>query len=382
MRMLYFIFLGITLTSVSSIAQENTAIINPFRIDIDPMERLLLVNFENDPDTLYIGFEPQVFNDTINGRGHLILGWRQDGKVDVFHEPGLKPDPDKYDIAGKGLNNMIERALPGAIFEINEFGVQAYYEFQDIHGRTVVISINENNPKKSKPFGLLAPMGAAAENPSAMPLVLLHDFYFVRKKHTVMEVSIDGKQHKPDQLPIPMDWTKMSFIRYSPLPLIATLNPAYDGELTYIDVEKGEKNIRSGDYIFEFEWKDDLPSIRRIVRNNQTHPIELRFTSGFPDIKSLSDNVSLSGKFEIEGHPSTGKIIGEYTVGKKDDRITITMHPSKGWKPRPTKLSLRFLYTVAKIFRQWPTTYEWTAHIHEGDDGRYNMKSNWVRITD
>jgi hypothetical protein len=48
--------------------------INPFCIDIDPMERLLLVNFEKDPDTIYIGFEPQVFDDPINGRGHLVIG--------------------------------------------------------------------------------------------------------------------------------------------------------------------------------------------------------------------------------------------------------------------------------------------------------------------
>ncbi len=31
---------------------ENLMIHIPFNIDIDPMERLLLVNFENDPDTL------------------------------------------------------------------------------------------------------------------------------------------------------------------------------------------------------------------------------------------------------------------------------------------------------------------------------------------
>jgi hypothetical protein len=75
-----------------------------------------------------------------------------------------------------------------------------------------------------------------------------------------------------------------------------------------------------------------------------------------------------------------GMIIGEYTIGKKDDRITITMNPSKGWKPRPIKLSLRFLYTVAKIFRKWPTTYEWTAHIYEADQGGYYMNSHWERI--
>ncbi len=34
-------------------------ILNPFALSVDPMERLLLVNFEKDPDSTYIGFEPQ-----------------------------------------------------------------------------------------------------------------------------------------------------------------------------------------------------------------------------------------------------------------------------------------------------------------------------------
>ncbi len=61
----------------------------PFRIDIDPMERLLLVNFEKDRTPPNVGFEPQVFDDSINGKGHLVIEWRQDGRVDVYHQPGL-----------------------------------------------------------------------------------------------------------------------------------------------------------------------------------------------------------------------------------------------------------------------------------------------------
>lgn len=38
-------------------AQMNTRqFVNPFLIEIDPIERLLLVNFESDPDTLYARF--------------------------------------------------------------------------------------------------------------------------------------------------------------------------------------------------------------------------------------------------------------------------------------------------------------------------------------
>jgi hypothetical protein len=140
-------------------------IINPFRIDIDPMERLLLVNFERDPDTTYVGFEPQVFDDPVNGRGHLVIGWRRDGRVDVYHQTCLRLNAAKYDIAGKGLAHMVEREMAGATYEVDDFGVQAHYEFQDIHNRTVVLDIHEQNPRVRQPFGLLAPMGAARQKP-------------------------------------------------------------------------------------------------------------------------------------------------------------------------------------------------------------------------
>jgi len=354
--------------------------INPFCIDIDPMERLLLVNFEKDPDTTYVGFEPQVFDDAVNGRGHLVIGWRRDGRVDVFHQPGLHLDADKYDIAGKGLAHMMERELAGATYEVNDFGAQAHYEFEDIHNRPVVIHINEQNPKARKPFGLLAPMGAAAETPSALPLVLLHDFYFVRKRHTAFEISIAGKRHQPDALPVPMDFTWMYFTRYSPRPLIAALNPAFDGKLESVEVARGQAEVRAGDHMLTLDRAAARPAIYCITRPNPIHPIELRFTPAFPCLGTLEDGTYHGGSFEIEGHPSTGHIGGRYAVTKANARIEITMIPTQGWLPRPTKASLRFLYTVARVFRTWPTTYEWAACIQEQETGAYTMRSVWRRI--
>lgn len=353
---------------------------NPFHMNIDPMNRLLLVNFENDPDSIYIGFEPQVFDDNINGHGHLVIGWRVDGRVDVYHQSGLHLNPEKYDIAGKGLANMIESDMTEARFDINDSGVQARYQFYDIQERAIEISITESGTKKRIPFGLLAPMGNAATNPSSMPLVFLHDFYFVRKKHTQAELSINGKQHRIDNLPIPIDWTKMTFVRYSPNPLIVNFNPAADGELFSIPTEMGLNQIKNEKYNIYLNWEHDKPSIKRIIINNEKYPITLNFTNAFPNIHSLVNNSKQEGCFEIEAHPTTGKISGIYRVRKEDGIITIVMIPSGGWKPRPNKLSLRFLYSVAKIFRKWPTTYEWTAKIQEKGTTSYYIQSGWKRI--
>ena len=165
-----------SLAQNSIVNRKSDGLIFPFSIDIDPMEKLLLVNFEKDPDSVYVAFEPQEFND-----GHLIIAYRTDKKVDVYHAKSLKRDPSLYGIVGAGLNEMIPDDLEKAFFEVNEFGVQVHYQFKDILDREVEILISEKNQKKRKPFGLLAPMGDAATNPPSLPVILLHDFYFVRK---------------------------------------------------------------------------------------------------------------------------------------------------------------------------------------------------------
>ncbi len=358
---------------------QTTQMVHPFHIHIDAMERLLLINFEEDPDTTYVGFEPQVFDDPVNGTGHLIIGWRQDGRVDVFHQPGLHLDAQKYDIAGKGLADMVERDIVGA-YEIDDFGVQAHYEFRDLHDRFITLHIREQHPRVRKPFGLLAPMGAVASAPSALPLVLLHDFYFVRKQHTVIHIIIDGRRHQPDQLPLPIDRVWMYFTRYCPRPLIATFNPAHDGALAPVNVEVDAAEVTVGETTLALEWTEGRPALRRLTRHNPVYPLALRLDPAFPDLHTLSADVRIVGNFEIAGHPSTGLVAGDYAIEKRAEHIDITLRPSRGWQPRPSKVSLYFLYMVAGIFKQWPTTYEWTARIQADEAGVYTLRSAWRRI--
>lgn len=376
---------------------EGFALLNPFLFTIDPMERLLLVNIEDDPDSVYIGFEPQVFDDAVNGRGMLVIAWRVDGRVDVYHQPGLRLDPDKYDIAGKGLAYMAEREMEGSFFHVEEMGVQALVEFEDLLGRDVHVSIREENPGKRKPFGLLAPMGDAAENPSAMPLVLLHDFYFVRQRHTEMSVRIGGREHQPDKLPMPMDRTRMYFARYSPDPFIVTLNPAFDGMLEplavkpgreVIDLQPGTDGLPAGtndlptgaEASLGLSWDGPVPEIAFLRQSGGQHEIALSFDPPFPNLLALPDGAGVSGKFVVKGHPTTGKITGEYRVMKTGQRLHLEMIPSGGWMPNERKLSVRIIYRMAGIFRQWPKTYRWTAEVETGDDGRSRMQSRWERI--
>lgn len=359
---------------------DKVGFVNPFTIDIDPMERLLLINFEKDADSVYIGFEPQVFDDPVNGKGHLVIGWRKDGKIDIYHQSSLNMRPEKYDIAGKGVNEMVLTDMAIAFFEVTNLGIQAEYVFRDLSDREVNIRIIEKNTKTRKPFGLLAPLGHAAENPSSMPVILLQDFYFVRKQHTKIHIKIDNKEHQADFLPIPMDGQKMYFTRYSPKPQIATLNSAFNGVLKSTEITKGNSEITDGDYRFEISWNGESPQIKSITKVNDIHPIKLNFNPAFPDLSRIGDDEALKGHFVIEGHPSTGSVGGYYEVNRIDDQLFIKMVPSKGWKPVAPKLSLRFMYTVVKTFKRWPTTYSWQADLNVDNTGNWIMQSEWERL--
>jgi hypothetical protein len=351
----------------------------PFDLKVDPMARLVLINFEKDPDTLYIGFEPQVFDDPVNGQGHLVIGWRRDGRVDVYYDPALTPpDPERYDIAGQGLAHLLPTPFDAARFEVTGRGVDLHYRFWDMHGREVLLHIKEDHPARRKPFGLLAPMGDAARAPSAMPLVLLHDFYFVRRRHTRHRISIAGREHRLDRLPLRMDGRKMYFTRYSPDPLILTLNPAADETRQPRMLDRASDRHPTADSLVLI-LAPSLPDLTCLERVHGPHTVSLCFDPPFPEPGTLLDGDAYRGDFLLRGHPSTGSLSGVCRMERQGDWVLLHLHPSGGWKPRPTKMSLRLMYAMAKVFRQWPATYHWTAELDPLPDGAWHMRSRWTR---
>lgn len=351
---------------------------SPFSLHIDPMERLLLINFEQDPDEVYVGFEPQVFDDAIHGRGMLVIGWRVDGRVDVYHQPSLTLNPKTYAIAGKGLAAMAARPLTDAYFEIKDTGVDAHFAFDDLLGRPIEVTIQERNARPRKPFGLLAPMGSAATAPSALPLVILHDFYFVRRSGTAISIMVNGQSRRPDALPIPLDGARMYFTRYSPDPLIATLNPAHDGPLTPLE-RRGDRAARLGELIFDLIDKQGQTEIAQMRHAFKKREILVTFNPPLPQLPALADGAERSGSFTISGDESVGIVTGDYQFSRKGKSLEAQMSPSGGWQPNENKWTMRFLYRVASIFKQWPKTYLWTARVDLADPQQVAMQSGWRR---
>lgn len=358
---------------------SEVLLINPFHIAVEPMQQLLMVNFSKDYDDYYIGLELQVFKHTKTEESFVVVGWRRDGKVDVYFEVYSNVRDKDYNHTGKGLCEKIKTTISTAHFKVDSKGIRAEFQFVDKYGRKISIDISENNMNDCQPFSLLAPMGMASKQPTSFPLLLFYDFYFVRKKGSKLEVIIAGRKHKLDMLPIPVDGSRMTFTRYCSKPLIAFLNPTLDDYLGVIKLKNSQKEITAGDSILMIYWKNSIPSLKQVTQLNSVYPIALTFSPPFPNIANLKMNELLEGSFSISSHPSVGKITGSYSVIRKENEIKIKCSPIYGWQPAEKKWELNTLYKIAPIFTQWPKTYEWTGYITERNKINYYMHSKWKR---
>lgn len=362
------------MTIVQASAQKT--VYSPFFIHPETVEKLLLINIEKDPDSTYIGFEPQILNAP-NSEGFLIIGYRKDGKVDVYHTPSLQPTKEDYSTIGKGANQLSKQEMGDAFLRFDEYGAQLYAAFTDINNREITLKIKEKHPKKTKPFGLLAPVGDNSENPSELMLVFMEDFYFVRRNHTEVTVSIAGKLHKPDNFGIPIDGFQMYFSRYSPKSIIVSVNPEFNGALPQLTLTENKAEHQGNSY--DIEYHNGKTNILCISQSLFGRDVKMNFSPAFPDIRYVNEGQSIKGEFSISSHESTGVVSGTYRVEKRNDSILLSMEPSKGWIPyRKNRFIVRTIFATAKVFRNWPKSYQWNARIVANETG-FSMNSKWER---
>lgn len=193
----------------------------PIQLGIDPMEKLLVASFKGDPE--FEGFEPQVFDDAINGSGMRVLRYRKDGKVDVYWQPGVKVDRTTFAV-GSGIGDFMETTIEPALFEITESIVDLNIAFIDAQGRKVELRVHENTHGK-RGFPMLAPVGADVKMPPKLMLVFMPGIDLVRRSGSLVEGRIGDRTLRPASLPILLNWQRVRFVRYVARPIIATLNP-------------------------------------------------------------------------------------------------------------------------------------------------------------
>jgi len=350
---------------------------SPFSLSLVPMERLLLINITKDPDEVYTGFEPQAYDDPATGRGLIVIAYLHDGRIDVYHQPGVNLSGKNFDIVGQGLREQAERPMAGARFDISPTGLDLDIAFDDLLGRPIRLRIREERDKPTHPFAILAPMGNSAEHPPALPLYFLYDFYFVRRARTELRISVGGRDHKPDSIPMLLDGARVHFLRYAAAPFIVDWNAAHDGELAPLSFADGDRRAIDGPVTHELALIDGRPALAAMAISDGRRALRVAFHPPFPDVTALPDGAGVAGTFAVEAGAG-GAVTGTYHTGRAGDQVDITLQPSGGWRPGPVQWGARLIFALVPLFRKWPQTYVWRGRVDLSGE-RPRLRSRWER---
>jgi len=307
----------------------NGKVYSPFSFNIDPMERLILVNFEKDPDEFYTVFEFQQACD-IMGRKHLlVIAYRRDDATDVYYQEGYP-----FGSQDSVLNNacFFIRPLENARFEVNAGLIDVYFAFEDKMGREIIVQIKESKCRKKNPFFLLAPVGANSEKPMSLPVYSLYQMSFLKQKHSVVEIEIDKVKHKPDTFPLPVDCAKNYFTRYSADTFNVDWNKNFTGQLSPLIPDK-VNIIEDKGIAYEMEETGGHYEIKRMSARNSKHHITIEFSPAFPDIICLREGTDIGGNFSIITDNTTGSIGGHYRIKDKKTKLTCKLIPMEVGNP-------------------------------------------------
>ena len=168
-------------------------------VRIDPMDRLFLVNFDDDP--IYQGVELQTFPAADGGPPEArVLLWRPD-TVDVYDLPSRTFDEA---VDRRGLEALLsprdvtlQRTDFDYRFGITDHGLDAAVRIRDREGRWVGVEVEET---RGEPVvgGLIAPVGATSASPDYLPLFFLDEFALVKRDGT--RILVDGRERAPSKM--------------------------------------------------------------------------------------------------------------------------------------------------------------------------------------
>lgn len=324
----------------------------PFHFAFEPMRRLAVISFKGNEEL--DGFEPQFFDDPVNGKGLRLLRYRRDGKVDVYYEAGIIYD-ENFNI-GAGINDCKMTRFEQNLFEITEQGLQLHLVFTDAQGRKNELKVTEKSIRKY-PVPLLAPISGGIERPQKLFFVYMNDINFAPCKTTQINCSLDGRILEPVILPILIKGHRNYMVRYCSQLNIVALNRNGTGPLCF-DGMPGKTAIQDKTEI----CCNKLGKVDQIQIGKGMHNAKLYFPDGFPNLMDLPENQCTKGSFEI--YISSVKITwGKYRLMRIADKVHVNLGNFREWQPRKYPLAYKLLFTFVKVFKKWPTYYSWKGIV-------------------
>lgn len=326
----------------------------PFKIEIDPMERLIVIELKNDPE--YEMIEPQLFNDPVNGIGLRVILYRKDRLVDIYWQAGVKVNRATITI-GAGIGHFQETSFSNSEFEITDQGINLEIRFIDAYGRQIELKITERADSKT-PFPFLAPVGKDIKNPRRLFLAYMMQFDFVYKKGTCFYGAIGDRQITPGSFPLRRKRNKVFFIRYAGFPVVGTLNPPMNEVMVFRAETPGAYKV---DGMLVAVGKNlELQKVQVLEDGKK---IELDFPEGFPNLLDIIDGYAVKGKwiYRISDMIITG---GTYLINRKNGTVDLEFDVLNEWRPVNIPFSFKVFTFIVRSFRKWPTTYLWKGRVN------------------
>jgi len=336
-------------------------------VRIDPMDRLFLVNFDDDP--IYDGVELQTFPAEEGGAPWArALLWRPD-TVDVYDPPGRTFD-EHVDRRGlEALLSPLEVTLQRTEFDyrfrITEHGLDAAVRIVDREGRLVEVEVLET---RGEPVvgGLIAPVGAASAAPDYLPVFFLDEFALVKRDGTRLRILVDGHERSPSKMTRLMKGPASYFTRYSNRVVIAHWNERRDTVLEPVPVPLGSETVEADGLEWSIQWNGAHPEVPSVTARSGEDRLTFLFSPPLPDFEALRPGIRIEGRFVVNVNDVPGVVAGEYTVEREADGARFVIQPLKAWQPPMVRGPA------------WVSSYRYEAGIQLGL-GPPRLQSRWER---
>jgi hypothetical protein len=338
----------------------------PFDLQMWAIDRML--NFEITDDPHYQGLELQVFDDPAHGRGMaVLLRRRDDGRMDIYRQPGLTLEPEMAQIGGE-LGEWQESPIDPARFEISLDGVDVDVCLTDVAGRPVQVRIDDRNGRPRRRGTLLAPVGSVIEDPASLSLFVMGGCDLVRRSGRAFDVRIDGRPVATGRLPV--GWLhRRRLVKYTTDPTVVVCNQAHKGPVATVDPEAPgdvELDPRSG-------------GIAALRARNGGHRARLELEPAL-HVAHLRPRQAIEGAWQLGIDSAPGVVGGFWTAERRQDVVELVLDIVRGWRPTGLPPLMAAVTRLAPVFRTWPTTYRWRGTVTLGN--LPTLTARWERKGD
>ncbi|NVM16708.1 MAG: hypothetical protein HWN80_03265 [Candidatus Lokiarchaeota archaeon] len=339
-------------------------ILLPFNIVFDSIDRLLVINFEDDP--IYYCIELQIIHK-LDKEFPFVIMYRKDNMIDTYYTNEIVIKNRKEMFRDSVTNSSFNQLdIIEYKFQFDKMGLDSYLFLKDKLEKEIEFKIKEKTPGREL-TSILTPIGAVSKKPEYFPIVFLNKFGVVIKKNTEIFVKIHGFLRDTTEMPVQMNGANAYKAHYSLKPIMSNWNNNFSGNINPVILNPPILNISYENLTYNLINNSDYYEIKKVSGNDDDgQTISFEFSPAIPNLLSIKSNSIIKGRFSCVIDDIEGIFAGDYYLTRTGDNIEFSIQPTKGWQPFPGKL--------------WLKSYKWTSKIQIYCIDDIKIDSYWLRI--